>query len=254
MKLVLTGTGTSQGIPVIGCRCEVCTSTDPKDTRLRTAAFLSDGHTNIAIDAGPDFRQQMLKLGIDHLDGLILTHEHNDHVAGLDDIRPFNFIQHHPLRVYALKRVADEIKTRFAYIFADRPYPGAPQIELVEIDPYKEFTIGDVKITPFTVMHGEMEILGLRNGTLAYITDANFIPPKSINMIEGIQILIINALHHERHHSHFNLSEAIEQVKVGKIPKAFFTHISHRMGLHGEVNFGLPKGIELGYDGLTIAF
>ena len=254
MKIVLTGTGTSQGIPVIGCHCEVCRSTDPKDKRLRTAAFIQEGETHLAIDAGPDFRQQMLSLAIDHLDALVLTHEHNDHVAGLDDIRPFNFRQGQPLKVYALPRVAEDLKHRFAYIFSEHPYPGAPQIDLIEITPYQEYQVGEITFNPFLVKHGSVDILALNLKRLCYITDANQIPAESEIFLEGCQTLILNALHHRNHHSHFNLEQAIKVVERYRIPHAYFIHISHHMGLHKQINEELPTGIELGYDGQIIRF
>ncbi len=252
MKLVLTGTGTSQGIPVIACRCEVCTSTAPEDRRLRTAAFLEKDGTHVAIDAGPDFRQQMLNLQINHLDALIITHEHNDHVAGLDDIRPFNFIQGKPLQVFALPRVARQIKYRFAYIFDDNPYPGVPSIRLTEIQPHQMLTIANLKIMPFLVTHGDMDVLALRTENLVYITDANAIPEASTLIIQGAETMVINALHHRRHHAHFSLDQAVEQIRRFGIRTAYLTHISHQMGRHHNINKTLPPGIFLGFDGQII--
>lgn len=252
MKLVLTGTGTSQGIPVIACRCKVCVSVNPNDRRLRTAALLEKNGTQVAIDAGPDFRQQMLNLNISHLDALIITHEHNDHVAGLDDIRPFNFIQRKSLRVFALPRVVREIRQRFAYIFSSTPYPGAPIIDLQEIKPYHELTIGNLTLMPFIVSHGDIDVLAFRTEGLIYITDANSIPLRSQEIIYGADTMVINALHQRKHHAHFNLDQAVEQVKIFGIKKAFLTHISHQMGLHDEVNKVLPNGISLAFDGQII--
>lgn len=254
MKIVLTGTGTSQGIPVIGCHCEVCRSPDPKDKRLRTAAFIRCQDSHLAIDAGPDFRQQMLDLDIDHLDALVITHEHNDHVAGLDDIRPFNFKQGRPLKVYALPRVAQDIRRRFAYIFSEHPYPGAPQIDLIDLKPYELYRVGHINFTPFMVKHGDIDIVGVHCGKVCYITDANQIPSESERFLQASEILVLNALHHRRHHSHFNLQEAIDLVHRYEIPKAYLIHISHHMGLHQEINKKLPAGIELAYDGQIIRF
>ncbi|MBK8502797.1 MAG: MBL fold metallo-hydrolase [Saprospiraceae bacterium] len=250
--MVLTGTGTSQGIPVIGCRCEVCISKDERDKRLRTAAFIAYEGTHVAVDAGPDFRQQMLNLGITHLDALIITHEHNDHVAGLDDIRPFNFIQRKPLKVYTLQRVADEIRRRFAYIFSQNPYPGAPTIEMIVIKPYEMIEIGALSIMPLLVKHGDMEVLAMRSGAVAYVTDANEIPSRSMQLLQGTDNVVINALHHRSHHSHFNLLEAMRVAKQIGAKNAYFTHISHQMGLHAEVNQKLPAGFSLGFDQQTI--
>ena len=253
MRIVITGTGTSQGIPVIGCHCEVCESNNPKDKRLRTAAFLEHRGTNLAIDAGPDFRQQMLRLGINRLDALILTHEHNDHVAGLDDIRPFNFIQKEPLKVFALPRVARDIQQRFQYIFSDQGYPGAPQVRLVHVEPYQVLMFGEMKILPFIVQHGNLEVLGFRCGSLVYITDANAIPPESSAIVKGADSLVINALHHRKHHSHFNLEQALMQAQMHKVKQVYFTHISHRMGLHDTIDKQLPNGANLAYDQLSLS-
>jgi phosphoribosyl 1,2-cyclic phosphate phosphodiesterase len=219
---------------------------------LRTAAFIADGGTNIAIDAGPDFRQQMLRLGIVHLDALIITHEHNDHVAGLDDIRPFNFIQRKPLKVYTLQRVADEIRHRFAYIFSKNPYPGAPTIEMIIIKPYESIQIGALSMMPLLVKHGDMEVLAIRFGALAYLTDAKEIPTRSMQLLQGTTNVVINALHHRPHHSHFTLLEAIEAAEKIGAKNAYFTHISHHMGLHAIVNQKLPEGFSLGFDQQTI--
>jgi phosphoribosyl 1,2-cyclic phosphate phosphodiesterase len=250
--VVLTGTGTSQGVPVIGCDCPVCGSPDPRDKRLRSAVFLQSGITNIAVDAGPDFRQQMLRLRINHLDALLLTHEHNDHVAGLDDIRPFNFLQKKPLKVFALPNVAKEIRNRFKYIFAEHVYPGAPQIQLIEMQPYQILEIGQVKLMPFLVTHGLISVLGFRSGDFVYITDANDIPSRSSAIISGAKIMILNALHHKAHHSHFNLQQAIFEARKHHIGQTYLTHVSHQMGTYAETSLILPDGVSLAYDEMTL--
>ena len=248
----MTGSGTSQGVPVIGCDCPVCSSPDPRDKRLRSALFLQSGITNVAIDAGPDFRQQMLRLKISQLDALIVTHEHNDHVAGLDDIRPFNFLQKKPLKVFALPRVASEIKDRFRYIFADHTYPGAPQIQLIELQPYQALEIGQIVLMPFLVDHGSISVLGFRTGDFVYITDANGIPSRSRAIIDSAKVMIINALHHRTHHSHFNLEQAISEAHKHHIGKTYLTHVSHQMGTHVETSLTLPDAVSLAYDEMVL--
>ena len=250
----MTGTGTSQGVPVIGCTCPVCLSDDPRDVRLRSAAFISSEGTHVAIDAGPDFRQQMLLHQVRYLDGLLITHEHNDHVAGLDDIRPFNFIQKQPLLVFALDRVCKDIRQRFAYIFSEISYPGAPEIELIKITPYQQLQIGKLRLIPFLVQHGPIDVLAFRSGPFVYITDANHIPKRSKLVIQGAKVMVINALHHKAHHSHFNLEQAILQAKELGIERVFFTHISHQMGLYEEVSRSLPPGVSLACDNFIMNF
>ncbi len=254
MKVTLTGTGTSQGVPVIGCKCDVCTSDDSKDQRLRTAAVISKGKTQIAIDAGPDFRQQMLSSQIDHLDSLFITHEHNDHVAGLDDIRPFNFMQRSALSVFAFKNVLNKIRSRFDYVFAENVYPGAPSIDLIECEPFLEVRIGDLTLLPLVLRHGQLDVLGLKCGSFVYITDANEIPQETGEQIRGADVMVINALHHREHHSHFSLKEAIDQADKWHIGRIYITHISHRMGLYREIQPTMPSHINLAYDGLELFF
>jgi len=206
------------------------------------------------VDAGPDFRQQMLSNQVRHLDGLLITHEHNDHVAGLDDIRPFNFIQKQPLRVFALDRVCKDLRKRFAYIFSGIAYPGAPQVELIEVSPYKQLEIGKLKLMPFVVQHGQIDVLAFRSGPFVYITDANYIPERSKRLIEGAEVMVINALHHKTHHSHFNLEQAIKQATDLGVAQVFFTHVSHQMGLVDEVTAKLPAGANLAYDNFIMNF
>ncbi len=249
MTLYLTGTGTSQGVPVIGCGCPVCLSADSRDKRLRTAAVLEMGDTRLAIDTGPDFRQQMLSLGVPTLAGVFLTHEHNDHVAGLDDIRPFNFISGGSLPVFGLASVLRQIEQRFAYIFADAKYPGAPQLDLVELSPYHELQVGQIKLTPFLVYHGDLPVLGFRAGGLVYITDASSMPPETEKLIRGCDTLVINALRQTSHRMHFSLPEVLDIASRLAVRSTLVTHVSHQMGKFAEVSELLPKSVSLAYDG-----
>ncbi len=251
MTLTLLGTGTSQGVPVIGCDCPVCTSEDLRDKRLRSSALLSAGPTNILIDAGPDLRQQMLRTGVKHLDAILLTHEHNDHVIGLDDIRPFNFRSGHPLSVYALPRVAADVRLRFAYVFGE-PLPGLPRIELHNLDANTPFNLDGVQVEPIGVLHGRLPILGFRFGPLAYLTDVKSIEPDQMAKIAGVRYLVINALQHKFHPTHLSLQESLELIEQINPEKAWITHISHHLGLAREVEKMLPPHVELGRDGTVI--
>lgn len=253
MKLTLLGTGTSQGVPVIGCDCRVCQSTDPRDKRLRTAALLEHNGTNILVDAGPDLRQQMLRAGAKHLDAIFLTHEHNDHVIGLDDIRPFNFKSGHPMSVYAQERVAADIRLRFAYIFGE-PIPGLPRIALNIIDQDSSLEIKGITVQAVGIMHGWLPILGYRFGELSYLTDVKTISPDELAKLEGSRFLVINALRKKTHRTHLNLEEALELIHTIQPEHAWITHISHEMGLAEEISPLLPDGVSLAYDGLTIEF
>ncbi|MEY3241954.1 MAG: hypothetical protein RIR11_3393 [Bacteroidota bacterium] len=252
MKITLLGTGTSQGVPVIGCQCPVCMSTDPRDNRLRTAALVSDGATNILIDPGPDFRQQMLRAGIRKLDAIVITHEHNDHVIGIDDVRPFNFASGKPITVYALARVAQDLKNRFQYIFGE-PIPGLPRIDLVHIDQESVFTIENITIQAIGILHGRLPILGFRFGHLAYITDMKTIVPSEKEKLNGVQYLVVNALQEEYHPTHMNLEEALDFVAIIRPEKTWLTHSSHLLGKHKDVEKKLPNGVYMGYDGLEIS-
>lgn len=251
MKIILLGTGTSQGVPVIGCDCPVCSSSDPLDNRLRASALLSDGRTNVLLDAGPDFRQQMLRYKIKHLDAILLTHEHNDHVIGLDDIRPFNFSSGEPMRVYALPRVAGEVRRRFEYVFAEQ-IPGLPRIELVPIDKNWSHTFGKIHLQALEIMHGRLPILGFRIGDLAYLTDVKYITEPELQKLKGIKYLIVTALHHKEHPTHMNLVESLAFVEKVAPERAWLTHVSHHMGLAAEINPQLPENVKLAYDGLEI--
>jgi len=251
MEITLLGTGTSQGVPIIGCNCETCTSTDSRDNRLRTSAMIKVNGRTIIIDAGPDFRQQMLREKVSKIDALLLTHEHKDHIGGLDDIRPFNFLQHQAIDIYCESNVQTTIRREFSYSFSEQKYPGVPEMNLKTIDE-STFSIDDILIQPIRVMHWELPILGYRIGNFTYITDASFISDSEIEKIKGTQILVVNALRERKHYSHFNLEEAISFVEKVKPKQAFFTHISHSLGRYSVINNQLPENISYGFDGLKI--
>lgn len=248
------GTGTSQGVPVIGCRCKVCTSNDPCDRRLRTAALIRAGEQHIAIDCGPDFRAQMLRAGVASLDAILLTHQHNDHIIGLDDVRPFNFSNGADMPVYCTETVGQELQQRFAYIFeTQNRYPGAPQVKLNRIDKSGPFRVGALEITPVEALHGQMPVLGFRTGTFAYLTDVKEISAPERSKLHGLDTLVLSALHHKPHHSHLTLEQAVDLAKEIGARQSWFIHMSHHMGLHAEVDASLPPGMNLGYDGLSFS-
>lgn len=251
VKATFLGTGTSQGVPVIACTCRVCASADERDKRLRTSLMVETGGKVFVIDTGPDFRQQMLRANARQLDAVIFTHAHKDHTAGFDDIRAFNFITQKAVNVYATKEVEAAIRTEFAYIFSDFKYPGIPEISLHNITD-KPFTIEGVEFIPIKVMHYKLPVLGFRVGDLTYITDANYISPGEKEKIKGSKVIVVNALRKEPHLSHFTFSEAISLMEELQPEKGYFTHISHQLGLHSEVQKDLPPFIELAYDGLTV--
>jgi len=252
LKVTFLGTGTSQGIPVIGCDCNVCLSDDLKQKRLRVSALIQIDNKNILIDAGPDFRQQMLTIGINHLDAILITHEHNDHIAGIDDVRPFNFRSEKDMHLYAMKRVADAIKTRFPYIFRADPYPGAPRIKL-EIIQTDNFQIGEIEITPIPIMHGNLPILGFRIGKFAYLTDVKYIDELQIQQLQGLDYLAISSLQLEKHHSHCTLDETLAFINRILPKKTKIIHMSHTMGDTSLLEAHLPKSVDFAYDGLQIS-
>lgn len=252
MKLTFLGTGTSQGVPVIACRCRVCTSVDERDRRLRTSAMLSTKEgKNILFDIGPDFRQQMLRQRVEHLDAILVTHAHRDHVAGLDDVRSFNYVQHKNMDVY-LNAVAKRALMRdYGYIFEHHEYPGLPEADLHEVVD-APFQAASVTVVPIKAMHKDLPILAFRVGEMAYITDANHIAPEEMEKLRGVKLLVINALRQAKHFSHFSLPEALEIIDKVQPERAFLTHISHEMGLHAEVEKTLPRGVFLAYDNLEV--
>lgn len=251
LKITFLGTGTSSGIPMIACPCEVCNSPDRKDTRLRSSLLVQSETTTLVIDSGPDFRYQMLHAKVKQLNAVVFTHPHKDHIAGLDDVRAYNFFSHKAMEVYANLLTQEGLKREFAYAFTDKKYPGIPEINLNTIS-NETFTIGDIPIIPITVRHLKMPVLGFRLGAFSYITDANFIEAEEKEKIRGSGILVVNALRRQKHISHYNLQEAISLVEELGVPEAYFTHISHQLGRHADVIKELPQGVNLAYDDLTL--
>jgi phosphoribosyl 1,2-cyclic phosphate phosphodiesterase len=236
---------------MIACECAVCSSTDKKDKRLRSSVLVESANTRIVIDTTPDFRYQMLRENIKHLDAVLFTHPHKDHIAGLDDVRAFNFFQEQAMQIYANQMTIDALMREFAYAFADKKYPGVPNLELNTIT-LEPFTIGDIEVIPVEVWHMKMPVFGFRFGDFTYITDANRIEESEKKKIRGSKTIVVNALRKEKHISHYNLDEAIELVHDLQVPTAYFTHISHQLGRYQDVEARLTKGIHLGYDGLVI--
>ena len=252
IELTLLGTGTSQGIPVIGCKCHVCVSTDLRDKRLRTAAFIKAGKTGLAIDIGPDFRAQMLNNQIDDVHAVLLTHEHNDHISGLDDLRPINFRHQRNIPVYGSDRTLTEIERRFYYAFdEDYAYPGKPRVHGIRIGD-QPFQLEDITIQPVPVDHGDLLVYGFRIDQVAYVTDAKTIPSASMDLLKDLDVLVLNALRFRDHPTHLTVPEAIEIYEELKPKRCFLVHISHDMGIYEEVSKKLPDGLQLGYDGLVI--
>lgn len=252
IDITFLGTGTSSGVPMVGCDCAICKSENPKDNRLRSSILVSSLYTTIVVDATPDFRYQMLRQKIKNIDAVIITHPHKDHIAGIDDTRPFQFFQRLPTQVYGNKISIAGIKKEIPYAFEEIRYPGVPVISLHEID-LKPFTIGDLSIVPILVWHHKMPVYGFRFGKFTYITDANRIDEEEMEKIRGSEIVVLNALRKERHISHFTLNEAIKMVHDLKVPEAYFTHISHQLGKHDDISSNLPQGIHLAYDGLKLS-
>ena len=250
VKITFLGTGTSQGVPVIACDCKICLSSDRHDKRLRTSILLETDDTTLVFDAGPDFRQQMLREHLARLDAIILTHEHKDHVAGMDDVRAFNYKSQDAIDIYCEERVQRVIKKEYSYVFSEYQYPGIPKMRLNTITD-NGFSIKKIKIIPVRVFHYRLPVFGFRVGNFAYITDANYIPEESKEKLYGVKYLIINALRKEKHISHFSLREAVDFIRGISPKKAFITHISHQMGLHADVTKELPPEITLAYDGLN---
>lgn len=252
MKVYFLGTGTSQGIPVIGSTHPVCQSTDFKDKRLRVSIWISWDDYSYVIDCGPDFRQQMLISNCKKVDGILFTHEHADHTAGLDDIRPFNF-KMGAMPIYAHERVIDNLKYRFNYIFeTENRYPGAPSVLVNKVHDNSPLNLGNMKVQPISVMHGDLQVYGYRFDKFAYLTDVKTIVQEEIEKLKDLDVLVVNALREEPHHSHFNLDEALQFIELVKPKKAYLTHVSHMLGFHEEIQKRLPKNVFLAYDNLEI--
>ncbi len=252
MKFTFLGTGTSQGIPVIACGCKVCMSDNPKDKRLRTSGMFEIDGRVLVIDTGPDFRQQMLQNNVKTIDAVIYTHEHKDHIAGMDDVRPFNYIQKKNIEIYATERVKEALHKDFHYAFDPKyQYPGIPLVNINLIS-NQTFDCQGIEVIPIEVLHYKLPVLGFRIKNFTYITDANYISEKEKEKIKGSKVLVVNALRHQTHISHFNLEEALELIAELKPEKAYLTHISHHLGLHKDVQEMLPENVYLAYDGLSI--
>ncbi len=251
LKITFLGTGTSSGVPMIACDCEVCTSIDKKDKRLRPSIMVQSANTTIVVDTTPDFRYQMLREKVKNIDAILFTHPHKDHIAGLDDVRAFNFFNKRKMDVYANSLTEEALKREFGYAFSDKKYPGVPDLDLntITLDP---FSIGDISIIPIQVWHLKMPVLGFRFGKFTYVTDANKIDDEEKEKIRGSEIFVINVLRKQSHISHFSLGEAIDLVQELGIPTVYFTHISHQLGLHQTIESELPDNIHLAYDGLTL--
>ena len=253
MKVYFLGTGTSQGIPVIGSHHSVCLSDNPKDKRLRVSVWIHSENSSIVIDCGPDFRQQMLVSRCEKIDAILFTHEHADHTAGIDDIRPFNF-KLGKIPIYAHKRVIENLKKRFEYVFeTENRYPGAPSVDAIEVVNNVPFKVGNTKVIPVNASHANLQVFGYRINNFAYLTDVKTIEAEEIEKIKGVDVLVINALREEPHHSHFSLQDALDFVTLVQPKKTYLTHISHLLGFHDEVQKKLPPNVFLAYDNLEIS-
>lgn len=251
MKLTFLGTGTSTGVPELGCKCEVCTSTDPRDVRLRSSALLTHGNTTLLIDCGPDFRAQMLRADVAHIDALLMTHKHYDHTAGIDDLRPYASSRLFP--IYADNDTEQQIRSMFPYCFFEVKYPGVPNIEVRSIEDMKPFTVGDIDVTPIRVYHGRLAIVGYRFGKFAYITDMSRIEPSELEKLIGVEVLVINALRFSKPHgTHQTVLEALRIVDKIAPKRTYFTHMMHHIGLHAKIEKCLPPGVFFAYDGLEV--
>ncbi|MEO6549163.1 MAG: MBL fold metallo-hydrolase [Ferruginibacter sp.] len=253
IKITFLGTGTSSGVPMIGCKCAVCTSTDKKDKRLRSSILVQSDNTSLVVDTTPDFRYQMLREDVKTLDAVLFTHPHKDHIAGFDDVKAFTFLSGKPMEVYANSLTVEALKREFYYVFSDKKYPGIPDININLID-LAPFIIGDIPVIPILVWHLHMPVLAFRFGNFTYITDANRIDAVEKEKIRGSDTMVINALRHKKHLSHYSLDEAVALVHDLKIPDAYFTHISHQLGKYEDINIKLAPGIQLAYDGLQLSF
>jgi len=253
MTVQFLGTGTSQGVPIIACDCPVCQSADPNDKRLRCAIWIQAPGVSIVIDAGPDFRYQMLRANVRQLDAIVFTHGHKDHIAGLDDVRAYNYFQEKPMDIWSNTETQQALRREFAYVFENSQYPGVPQLKLHTITD-QPFTINGLELIPIKVMHYQMEVLGFRIGPFTYITDANYIAPSEMDKVRGSEVVVLNALRHEAHISHYTLKEAEAVSRELQVPATLFTHISHQLGRHADINAELPAGMQLAYDGLTLHF
>lgn len=253
MKVTLLGTGTSQGVPLIGCSCAVCTSADKRDKRLRCSVWIETPEVSIVIDTGPDFRYQALRAGIGRLDAVLFTHGHKDHTAGLDDVRAYNYFQGTAMDVWCTDETEAVLRREFAYVFENSSYPGIPQLVMRRFA-NGQFSIAGLDVLPVRALHHKLEVFGFRIGPFAYLTDANYIAEAELDKLRGAEILVLNALRHEEHISHFTLAQAIEIAAEVGARDTYFTHISHQLGLHNVIDGALPHGMHLAYDGLQLSF